>query len=863
MRKHNNRLRVFLRTGLGDKACKAAMADGNKVDCNLRDKDGYTPLIREIENGNTSAVEALLANVEVDPNLQDKYGQSPLHAAVLYSHEMFVKMLVEKSEVDPNLRDNWGRSPLWVAASSGQKTIVELLLNSDRVDLEARDESGRTPLSAATVKSFMVIRGIQSQKDVVEALLASGRVDPDAKDTQGLTPLAWIARDGWHSRNDSTKIAEILLGTGRVDPNSCDNQGVTPLMWSEACRNRSIRTLLLDTGRVHEGIKKTTGLDIDSRYIAHWITSCNAQHGGRCKPTRPQHRLPHQKPGWVIDIKQGCLVPGNTVPRYIALSYVWSNDDDDPSQPLIRQRPIQASQVSQADLIVSQSDVRSSERILLKKSNLLDFQEPDYLQEHVTMQLPAAVRDAMVLVQKIGERYLWVDCLCIVQDDEKTREQVDRMGDIYSGAYFTIIAATSSGKLSYHSPHVKTDPPQAEDLYADLYDSKWATRGWTFQEQMLSKRSVIFTERHIFWECQQCVWDMDGAKPEITANTSFARPHYERAHRISVADVPFSMYIEMISLYNSRDLTYPQDILAAFSGVLNSLTCRFPSGFVCGLPQMYLDVALLWQPFRKAQRRVTKDGGSTAASKNLPSWSWCGWKCPVDPFHLRTRSTHLNINEDYQNSQAPMWKTHKLVEWYSLSEDMQCQSRIDGLSTSKEGVPMKRQNGILRNIKRKGFCISQDLENGHSAHAYKAPLQACSPMPLEAGPQYGSLPQNIWPFLSCETTRAFLRTEVVLPAMPEPPPPLLRISGIVFKIPQFANAPDARSACDLICLEDKRGHTAGVLRRMDDTAISAGDLVELIAISTGVVNMSDIEGHKAENDVYETRVYCDPDSSGE
>jgi ankyrin repeat protein len=581
MRKHIDRTRVFLRTGLGDKASKAAVTDGNKVDCNLRDKDGYTPLIQEIKSGNTSAVEALLANVEVNPNVQDKHGQSPLHAAVVYGRETLVKMLVEKSEVDPNLRDNWGRSPLWVAASSGQETIVKLLLDSDRVDLEARDESGRTPLSAATVKSYMVIRGMQSQKGVVEALLASGRVDPDAKDAQGLTPLAWTAREGYGGIcGDSNKIAEILLGTGKVDPNSSDNHGVTPLMWSEACHNRSIRALLLDTGRVHEGIKKTTGLDVDSRYIAHWITLCNAQHGGRCKPTPPQHRLPHQIPGWVIDIKQGCLVPGRTAPRYIALSYVWSNDDDDnPSQLLNRQRPIQASQVSQvsqADLIVSQSDVRSSERILLKKSNLLDFQEPDYLQEHVTMQLPAAVRDAMVLVQKIGERYLWVDCLCIVQDDEKTREQVDRMGDIYSGAYFTIIAATSSGKLSYHSPHVKTDPPQAEDLYADLYDSKWATRGWTFQEQMLSRRSVIFTERHIFWECQQCVWDMDGAKPEITANTSFARPHYERAHRISVADVPFSMYIEMISLYNSRDLTYPQDILAAFSGVLNSLTCSFP-----------------------------------------------------------------------------------------------------------------------------------------------------------------------------------------------------------------------------------------------------------------------------------------------
>lgn len=85
------------------------------------------------------------------------------------------------------------------------------------------------------------------------------------------------------------------------------------------------------------------------------------------------------------------------------------------------------------------------------------------------MKLPAAVQDAIVLVQKFGERYLWVDCLCIVQDDEKTRAQVDHMGYIYSGAYLTVIAATSSGKLGYHFPY-------AEELYAELYRSKWATR---------------------------------------------------------------------------------------------------------------------------------------------------------------------------------------------------------------------------------------------------------------------------------------------------------------------------------------------------------------------------------------------------
>jgi hypothetical protein len=49
--------------------------------------------------------------------------------------------------------------------------------------------------------------------------------------------------------------------------------------------------------------------------------------------------------------------------------------------------------------------------------------------------------------------------------------------------------------------------------------------------------------------------------------------------------------------YNMRQLTYPDDELAAFSGVLSTLSRTFTGGFVWGLPQMFFDVALLWQPF--------------------------------------------------------------------------------------------------------------------------------------------------------------------------------------------------------------------------------------------------------------------------
>lgn len=105
---------------------------------------------------------------------------------------------------------------------------------------------------------------------------------------------------------------------------------------------------MLDSGRIHEDLKGNIRLDIDSLYITHWITSCNVQREARCEPTPPGLRLPHQIPGWVIDIAQGCLVPGHLALRYIALSYVWSNEDEyDSFRPSVRQKANQVKSAKQ------------------------------------------------------------------------------------------------------------------------------------------------------------------------------------------------------------------------------------------------------------------------------------------------------------------------------------------------------------------------------------------------------------------------------------------------------------------------------------------------------------------------------------
>ncbi|CAN9280255.1 unnamed protein product [Alternaria alternata] len=356
----------------------------------------------------------------------------------------------------------------------------------------------------------------------VRLLLDNGEVDPDLKDEHGMTPMLEAARNGHEA------VVKLLLHSGKVNADSRDTPlGRTPLWWAAEGGYESVTELLLENNDVTKIPKAKLGLEINHRCLFRWIKVCDNRHDSCCQPTQMQNRHPYQIPNWVIDTRDACIVPGRTVSRYVALSYVWRNDQKDAESPKV-------------------------ERLLLTRSNLSEFHKPGYLSKTAAVHLPQVVQDTIELVQKLGERYLWVDCLCIVQDDVDTRAQVERMGDIYSGAYFTVIGATSSGLFSMQRSankhrqrvisrnHRWAAKEHIEGLYHSLFRSKWATRGWTFQEQILSKRAVIFVDGDMFWDCQRSIWDKDELFPEANAEVDdpFTRPYYEMARRMSSVSWP-------------------------------------------------------------------------------------------------------------------------------------------------------------------------------------------------------------------------------------------------------------------------------------------------------------------------------------
>ncbi|KAF2658812.1 hypothetical protein K491DRAFT_592288, partial [Lophiostoma macrostomum CBS 122681] len=111
-----------------------------------------------------------------------------------------------------------------------------------------------------------------------------------------------------------------------------------------------------------------------------------------------------------IDLETKTIVEGTTEQSFAALSYVWGN----------------AKQVCLD---------KSTKPVLTAPGGLETFQA----------DLPRTISDAMVVCKAVGERFLWVDALCIRQDDPEDKQlQIAAMGSIYGAASFTIVQASSS-----------------------------------------------------------------------------------------------------------------------------------------------------------------------------------------------------------------------------------------------------------------------------------------------------------------------------------------------------------------------------------------------------------------------------------
>ena len=343
---------------------------------------------------------------------------------------------------------------------------------------------------------------------------------------------------------------------------------------------------------------KAQHFDVD--LAREWLRECDGKHGIECRGARLRSPRTELR---LIDIDAQCIVAGSPSNRYAALSYVWGSV----KPPVLR---------------------RENAYLLAMKGCLRG------------LPLPQTILDTMNVCRQLGIRYLWVDSLCIIQDDEDdVLDQVEQMDVIYRGAYLTIINTTGdnckSPIMSVSQPRDAIQETTTIDGMAvgtvflrvrdDILKSKWASRGWTLQEYALSYRSLIFTPKGMFFSCSEGIRreDMTGYWTKNLSRTQ--RYMFPIVLDCAIAnkvdtEVLRQVYAPLVTNFTKREVTYVEDILHAFKGITKALTPSLKR-FEWGVPAQsadHMQFVLCWSR-----------PGPMERYEEYPSWSWAGWRTPV------------------------------------------------------------------------------------------------------------------------------------------------------------------------------------------------------------------------------------------
>ncbi|KAK0755315.1 hypothetical protein N5P37_012142 [Trichoderma harzianum] len=112
--------------------------------------------------------------------------------------------------------------------------------------------------------------------------------------------------------------------------------------------------------------------------------------------------------------------------------------------------------------------------------------------------LPRMMQDVVLVLHRLGIEYIWIDCLCIIQDDKDDwKREAALMASIYTNVELTVAAS-----WKHHFTWLGIES-SADTMAAENPDYEWPllNRGWVYQEQLLSRRMLHFTQNELVWEC--------------------------------------------------------------------------------------------------------------------------------------------------------------------------------------------------------------------------------------------------------------------------------------------------------------------------------------------------------------------------
>ncbi|CAE7220483.1 HET domain containing protein pin-c1 [Pyrenophora teres f. teres] len=275
--------------------------------------------------------------------------------------------------------------------------------------------------------------------------------------------------------------------------------------------------------------------------------------------------------------------------------------------------------------------------------------------------LTKTFQDTVRITAAIGFRYLWIDSLCIVQDDEEDwHRESAKMATIFHMGTLTLSASSAEngnrgcglakkpgetarfGNLSGRGPDfairetAEITPGPSIILNNQLRNAPVNKRAWILQEQVLSRRILHAMDSQFVWECAMFSESEDGILYKQGKNAHLnegqihqdsrvsysQKPCVETTPRLGVYDTDIRWW-RCVEDYSARSLTFGDDRYAALAGIVqfhHEMTGDFP---IVGLWKRNLAIHLAWAVYHDPRKHAISP---MDADSRWPSWTWMSFQ---------------------------------------------------------------------------------------------------------------------------------------------------------------------------------------------------------------------------------------------
>lgn len=487
---------------------------------------------------------------------------------------------------------------------------------------------------------------------------------------------------------------------------------------------------LVDKIKTHVGrISRTTDCAESWNLAKNWIEECNNSHDA-CHESLSEWRLPTR----LIDVDarhcdNGCrLVLTDQLESstsYLTLSHCWGG------------------KVHLKLTTMNQSEFLGMTGIPFEK-------------------LSKTFQQAIYTTRKLGYRYIWIDSLCIFQDDaDDWNREAAVMGQIYANSELNLAASDSpdgnTGLFFDRSERRATGWKvmclvDANSLNTEAWDCTpryWAsdittnvlnTRGWVFQERFLVRRTLSFGSHELVWECR--AKDASETFPEsikhgLETLNAIAHRFLGKKSIIPINN-PVNISIgwgDVVNGYSSQALSFPNDKLVAISGVAKLFAEKYGQRYLAGMWDKDLIRQLNWSS--------ASPGTDLRHLGRAPSWSWASTDNLVSlPRTLFGSGWHQNVViEDI--AMVPTDDPFTVCKGGSLR--VRCQTLPHGIMMPYDGAPALKLAMCIYNTRIPGSGVWPDYleEYCASQEVFYLPLLMLPPGGTETPAIFGLVLQKV------------------------------------------------------------------------------------------------------------------------